>query len=410
MLLELKKAEDHLQFHVRRLIRAAKKQDLHLECFGQGTLSTELHLNNLRNGPVHFRQEHTCVLLVRHEDRVAHHLLHLDLGKELDPTPILELLRQKLEKTPLAIGIEKLPACTLPQQSSPLDEKLITLPMKDWLDFFKSRYLIDVPKKMLYDALLKKGLMYQCHLGEETNFDFTRMSFYDHTVYQRGPNHTLHLHRSGQSLREMYLDPVRVLCSKIWKAGLGQDPQLEEPTSILLGEALIFSCYLALEKHLAKNPSQKGWSWVRLLPKEDSHPSPRFHMETSENFPMLNHWVMKNFNTRYQPPGEMEDSIDHILNGHFPGKRLLFIQDAHVEIDRDSVSLTTTTSSLLVDRLGETTQLVNTPIQFTVNSEKFSEALTSKKLSLHQGIKTSPAWLPHYILMEDVDVKKIRDR
>jgi len=407
MLLELKKAEDHFQYHIRRLIRAAKKKDLHLECFGKGTLATELHLNNLRNGPVHFRQEHECLVLVRKGDRLAQHLLHLNIEKELDLDLTLQVLHQKIDHAPLTTGIESIPQCYLPQPSPPLDEKLLTLSMKEWLDHFKSRYLIDVPKKMLYDGLLKKGLMYQCHLGEETNFNIARMSFFDHQVHQRGPNHVIHLHRSGQTLREMYLDPARVACSKIWDAKFGMEDVFEKPMSILLSDVLIFRCYEALEQHRGKNLDSQGWSWTRTLNDEDGLPSPRLRMDHAEAQPMLNNWIMEHFNTRILPPGEMSQSIESFLAGKIPTEQCLFIQDAHVEFEEQSLSFITTSSSLMLNSGQSNPILISEPMSFSVQPEKISESISSKKLKLYLSSKSPPAWLPSYILMDGVQVQKV---
>jgi hypothetical protein len=406
MLLDLKKAEDHFQYHIRKLIRSAKKEGLHLDCYGRGILSSELHLNNLRNGPLHFRQEHECLLLFRNEEQVAQHLLHLDLEKEIDQFKVLELMIRKLETAPLIEGLDQFPQCHLPSPPPPLDEKLLTLNMKEWLDHFKSRYLIDVPKKMLYDGLMKKGLMYQCHLGEETNFNITRMSFFDHEVKQRGPEHVIHLHRSGQTLREMYLDPVRVICNRLWDSTPGNDSDLEGPVPLLLSDVVINRCYTALETHRGDNPDQ-DWSWARPLQDDDGFSSPLLRMDLPHDHPMLSEWVMDHFNTRILPPGQMKLTQDDFLKGNIPSDKLLYLQDAHVEFESNSLSFITTASSVMIHKGRKALTLMNKPIRFTLNPEDISGGISSQKMSFHSYANLPPVWLPSYIIMEGVDIQSV---
>lgn len=406
MLLELKKAEDYFQYHVRRLIRAAKKEDIHLDCYGRGILANELHLNNLRNGPIHFREEHECLILAKRGDVLSQHLLHLNLDEELDQPRILEIIRHKMETSPLVEGVDELPKCYPPEHNVPLDEKLLTLPMMDWLDHFKSRFLIDMPKKMLYDGLLKKGLSYQCYLGEEINFNISKMSFFDHEIHQRGEDHIVHLRRSGLSLREMYLDPIRVVCSKIWDSTYGSDTALDHPISILFSDVMIYRCYDAIEKHRNENPHHE-WSWVRPLNSEDGLPSPRLRVEDSGTHPLLSRWIMENFNTRILPQGDMKESLESFMKGDIPSEQLLFLQDANVEADHHTLSFVTTASSLIIQKGSSSPTLVSNPLSFTLNLEKVSESLSSKKLSLHLAPNLPEAWLPSYILMDNVEVQRV---
>ena len=340
MLLELKTIEDYLQEQLRLLLRRAKKENVHLVLITHGKILEQIHLNNLSTGPL---------------ARISLHQLHIYAAGESDtwsslkvdfnieePLPIDDLVERILhdlaEGLEMAAPLDEDAEWWVEDEPPAMDEELITLDTHDWLDHFRSRYLIDAPRKMLYEAQLEKGLHYYGRFSEHCPLFLRRSTFFRQTVQMRTPGTHIRLEDHGSRLREMWLSPVRRLLQPFWQTRTQDTELVKLPPNFVLGPPALYHLAKALSRGYCE-VSNSFWSWLKVNPGDTEEPLPNLPLSEKALTHPIGQAINDTYATHVHPPGEFETPLHNVLMGEMPFEEAVYIQDIEPHFSRDRVTL-----------------------------------------------------------------------
>jgi hypothetical protein len=401
MHVELKTSRDFLHMQLRRLLRDAKKAELELHCLVEGSFDRSINLSQAGLGPYTRQRKERLWLYVRK----AHHWskVHLQIhpSLELDCPKIMSELKN-------LVGQHHLPPSKDDRQNLHLtapsddnvDVELINLDFKESADFFRSRFLIDAPKKILFEARVSTGCNYQAYASEEVSMVFQPYSHFGIDAWLRTKTAQVQLVTHGQNLRDMRLSVIRPLLCPFWNA-----PTIDPSGESLPSEVIFSSTCLFSLAHAALKSQKDGniglWNWLKTWHGEGTYPL-GLQPKACDNYSPLSQVLLGALERKIHPPGEIEHHLSEYLKTQIPGQRL-YIQDVVVDIDGPNIWLTTKGSSLLLNQ--GRTGLINSPLSFSLTGEKIQEASCSKSLTSSLGFDHTPLLVPEYAIFRELQVQ-----
>ena len=395
MHVELKKSSDFLQMQLRRLLREAKKAELELHCIVEGSFDRSINLSQAGLGPFTKQRKERLWLYVRkdHHWSKLHLQIHSDVN--LDIPNIMESLRNIHGQHHLPSSKDQKQHLLFAQcKDDSVDNELVNLDFKECADFFRSRFLIDAPNKILFDAKVSTGCNYQAYASEEISLVFQPYSHYGIVAGLRTRTVQIQMSLYGQSLRSMRLANIRKVLSPFWTAALLEPFQESLPEDVILSSrCLQVLAQAALRSQ--KDGNVALWSWLKNWHGQGNFPI-GLQPKSGMTYSPLSQVLYNALERKIHPAGELTTPLDSYLKGEIAGQRL-YIQDIIVDIEGANIWITTKGSCLQLTH-GKT-GVINMPLSFMLTGEKIEEAPCSSQWACSLGFDHTPILVPEYAVL-----------
>ena len=383
MYLELKRIKEYLHGNIRQLTRLAKKAGHEMAVLMDGQVAQSMTMTISKSGPV--VEEGFC----RMEIFCGKNGYFIILKKIIN-------FNEPFNAERLMANIEQnLAAHGIPRQSSgdgealvgknenvEMDERLLTADGNDLLNFFRSRFLVDSPKKILYQAQFARGFTYQGYAREKKELELNASSFFDITAKLRSKTVSLTYHCSGGNMREMNLFPIRPHLSAFWDAKPADDNEI--PDMVVLGAQALAKCADACLREL-KRGNTYLWNWLDKCDVNAPLRLPNLMATVGDQPSDISAHVSSRLSAWKQKPGACQDSLGDVLMGrsqHF--EKAIFIHDiAKIYFNKSQMHIITHGTSLFLQS-GKIPKHTNAVVEVKLESQLFNhhEQWISSRLCL----------------------------
>jgi hypothetical protein len=389
---------------LRRLIRAAGKESLRLTCVVEGSIEKEVHCSHAGMGPVSYReQENLHIFVSSGGSWTIARLRQLDHRQELDIPSILDQLRRGLRPGFLPSGSEVHPSLQFEHQNeAPLDPKLLDMDEQEYGDFFRSRFLIDAPRKMLYEGNIAVGARYFAYMDDHIPLLFEASTVFSIEATLRTRKIWVKATDEGNTIRQMRLAKIRPKLSLFWRDNHVELNHEELPSTIILNHHCLSVLAYELQEAVLRN-DPKVWSWLRAYPKELQN---QFSLKISEHshdetHPMLQ-MLDEVLSIHEHPRGELKEELGELLNAEAGAREALYFQDIVVELNLGEFHVVSRGSGLLLQGNGQDPVQFSGPIYFKLKGEDVQEALASCQTHLYRPFGRPVLSVPDYCILEDI--------
>lgn len=403
MHLALKNTREYLLLQLRKLIRKASKQDIEISCIAEGFMEKRFHLSQAGVGPTTQHQwGHLHLYASKGDAWTFAKLSQLNLDEDLPVEDLIEHLFINLKPSPMPLGEEVHPKVQFAHQNTTIfDEKLLNVDAQDTADFFRSRFLNDAPRKMLYEGFSSVGFRYVAYMDEHIPLLFQANTTFKVQALLRTQNTWLNISEEGTTLRQMRLAKIRPRMAAYWKADTVDIRDLPLPTSVILSHQCLCSL---MEKLLqAQNHGdQSVWSWLKEGHREiQTHISLLPEVQDSQH--PLYQLLYKILRIHEHPKGDIEGSLAELIEK--PHLHAIVLQNAHVEVNHGRFQITSQGSGLIVNVGSEASIQFQHPITFNVSGEDIQAALSSQLSHLYLDGNQPPMQVPDFCILNDANPK-----
>lgn len=310
MLLGLKETGDLMRTVLRPVIRKAAKEGIECHAVVEGLEAQGLSFDMSESGPVWERGETRVSLYLRRENRFAALERSLAPAEEPDEAAWLEELRAALDEHSCLVGpVPPVELEFLPPPQDAAEERLLNVSVKEMGDYFRSRFLMDAPNRLVYDGELSRGLRIQGHLGASGAPLVGSFGYFILDASLRAGDCHLRFHLSGNSLRDLRMASIRRRLSPCWKAEAG-DTKSPQP-ALLLGSAALARLARATLFSVSGGNRQL-WQWMQRAPLAGQALRPK--TMPPEGSP-VGDALRRHFEFWQYPGAEMEEPLENLLEG-----------------------------------------------------------------------------------------------
>lgn len=407
MLLELKNIKDHLQFQLRKLLREARKANLDIYCLSTGYLEEKLQFSQANIGPWALTRKINLNIYLVIGEQYALKSFTINPKLDLDTTGILSDLKNNKVKYPLPTSPNGDPQNFDFKHigEKGLDEQLLSIDHQECSDFFRSRFLIDAPRKLLYEGTLTRGVSFQVYMDEYGPFVYHAHSYYRIHGNFRSPEAHFRMDIGGQDLRSMRLARIRPLCQPFWSSVNLQVQKDEWPKDIILNGKGISKILQATIRHHHHTKSHHGEdSKLFAQPWRGEHEI-YLGLVPAEN-PMLKpvcKVICRELEHLAYPCGNEKLELHQIIQGDIQ-RQALYLQNVLVHFNNTTICISSLGSSLLVHPGGRTS-LINEPINVRFSLEHLMRAQTGSRHTFIPKSTTKTIIAPDHILLQDIDIE-----
>ncbi len=408
MLLELKKIKDHLQFQLRKLLREARKADLDIYCLSTGYLEEKLQFSQANIGPWALTRKINLNIYLLKGEQYSLKSFTINPKLDLDTANILSDLQQNkisypLPNSPNGVG-QHFDFKHIGEKG--LDEHLLSIDHQECSDFFRSRFLIDAPRKVLYEGTLTRGVSFQVYMDEYGPFVYHAHSYYRVVGNFRSKEARFRIDIGGQDLRSMRLSRIRPLCQPFWSSVNLQVQKEEWPKDIMFnakGVTKILEATLQAHNHHLKSennqenrPLAQPWRgqheiFLGLVPSDNPLLKPICQVIARE----LQHQTY--------PDGNHDQQLHHLIEGRLQ-RQALYLQNILVQVSKDRFHVSSLGSSLLIHPGGRTS-ILNEPISLHFSLEELMKAQTGNQQTFIPKTSTKTVISPDHILLKNIDIQ-----
>lgn len=269
MPIELKSANRFLQEQVRPLLRKFEQVGIDGHILFNGLWSQTLSLTLSHSGPILDLSRSNLRIIAYRDQRIVELLQEIELQGELDQAQCLKEIEELFDiQSALPEHPDQHQFEITPLPHALVDEKLILCDIEEFLSFFKSRFLVDAPKKMLYRGELTRGCLIQGYMGTGSHrgLQSASRSFFSNNISLRTQHGYLELQHDGQSLRSMRLSNIRRILAPFY-----QSTRLDQaflPENLLLGSQALYRLALtALNQGDTLPHDGSLWNWLEPVKK-----------------------------------------------------------------------------------------------------------------------------------------------
>jgi hypothetical protein len=429
MRLALKSHREFLMIQLRRLLKGANKEGLKISCLVEGDIHRELRCSHAGIGAISWSHSTTLNMYAsRGEHWTYARLSDLDFEHDLDIENILMFLSKNLQDISIPGGqcVHPLPQFSHPknsdhgfgssQENSMVDDLLLEISEQECADFFRSRFLTDAPKKMLYEGSVCIGVRYLVYVDENNPFIFRNSSYFNVHANLRTRKKWLKANEAGQTLRQMRLAKIRPRLSPFWKTSIVEIEHEELPKKIIFNHNVLLILAEKLNQAL-QNQDAKVWSWLKAGEGSDhqsqfslsyldgnqhsrfaEHP---FHKMMSRALDIIEH-----------PPGGVEEELGHILNFEYDDTLIesqgaIYLQDISVELNLGVFHIVSRGSALILRGKGQVSEQFTQPICFSLTGEDLKIAVASKKSHFFRSFDRTGVVVPDFCILNDINVRPL---
>lgn len=407
MFLELSHAKDYLQVNIRPLVKKAKALGLSLHLFFDGHAYQSVTFNLNHQGPIFERSSiHFECYAVKDDQYTTYHCF-IDLDQPLDADSIIQTLQEKLTNHPLSFdSSEYEPLLFEKHTSSHIDEELLNNEIADLTDIFRSRFLIDSPRKMLYETDLRRGLVFQAYWDEQHTLQYVEHSYFGLRAKLRTENVFINSEYNGNSLRDLRLLPIRQHLQPWWNTK-SEDIDLQNlPSNIILSSLALLKFNLALSQEI-KLENQLIWNWLRAIDPDKTYPIQGLSIQNIQEDHPLQSALIDFFSIQEHPCGQLETSLEDLMNAkEWLVDHALYIQDVHIEVDGGHFWVTNIGSTLLMSRESGH-KIIHGQLEFVIEGEAIQGAQCSRDQHwFFPKEKPEPYYVPQYAVLKEMDLTK----
>lgn len=407
MFLELSQAKDYLQVNIRPLVKKAKAQGLSLHLFFEGHAYQSITFNLSHQGPVFEKSSiHFECYAVKDDQYTTYHT-YLDLSQPIDADIIIQTLQEKLSNNPLSFDASEYePLVFNKHTSSYVDEELLNNEITDLTEIFRSRFLIDSPRKMLYETDLRRGLVFQAYWDEQHTLQYVDHSYFGLRAKLRTENVFINTEYNGKSLRELRLLPIRQHLQPWWSEK-SEDIDLQNlPSNIILSSLSLLKFNLALSREIKLN-NELIWNWLREIDSEKEHPIQGLSIQNMKEDHPLKSALTDFFDIQEHPSGQLDSSLEDLMNDkEWLVDDAIYIPDIHIEVDGGHFWVTNIGSTLLMSRESPH-KIIHGQLEFIVEGEAIQGAQCSNKQHwFFPNEAPVPYYVPQYAILKEMDLTK----
>lgn len=407
MFLELSQAKDYLQVNIRPLVKEAKALGLSLHLFFEGHAYQSITFNLSHQGPIFERSSiHFECYAVKDDQYTTYHT-YLDLNRPIDHTNIIEALQQKLSDAPLSFdATEYEPLIFDKHTNSHVDEELLNNEIADLTDIFRSRFLIDSPRKMLYETDLRRGLVFQAYWDEQHTLQYVEHSYFGLRAKLRTENVFINTEYNGKTLRELRLLPIRQHLQPWWSLK-SEDIDIQNlPNNIVLSSLALLKFNLALSQEI-RLENHLIWNWLREIGPDKTYPLQGLSIQSINDDHPLKSAMTDFFGIQEHPSGSLDTTLEDILNAkQWIVDNAIYIQDIHIEVDGGHFWVTNIGSTLLMSRESNH-KIIHGQLEFIIEGEAIQGAqCSSKQHWFFPSEAPEPYYVPQYAVLKEMDLSK----
>ena len=401
MFLELKNVRSYLQVQLRSLVKTAKKKniDLYVICKGKHYQTVTVTINN--TGPFQEKTHFSLNMFACRDNHYCNISAPVVLCEPINVEEIIEELDHELENDPIVISPIQKPQFYFNSRNEILnDDQVQTIDIREYVTWFRSRYLIDAPRKILFFTLLSRGFDFSAFMHESSGFIFQGGSFCSAKTKMRTRLCNFHHQVYANTLRSLRLEQIRQDLQPYWDAKVKEYSSTELPDTVLFSSQCLMKLAYACIKCLKSNDSI--WNWLKLLDQTHQSDIPRLYGSIEhEKHPVLEN-ILNQFNHWSHPAGSINEHLDDL----FKGKTSLFdeaiyINDIHVSIEGDRIHALSLGSSLFLSK-NSPPNILNDSFQFDLEGEIIQSGDCSNQMRLLQMPDENLIEVPKFMVIKDI--------
>ncbi|MBF0197161.1 MAG: hypothetical protein HQL32_05605 [Planctomycetes bacterium] len=405
MHLELKKVGDFFQTNLRGYIRAAKKAEITLHILASGFHDQTITLSTSSVGPIAEKTIISLSLYAIKESELVCLKFPVNLNAPLSKDDILQRIEEQF------VGGNSTAISDMDQDFSVykgedylVDENLLTVEIDEIITFFRSRFLIDAPRKLLYSAMISRGFSFQCFADESSGIQFTAKSYYSVQADLRTRLSQFHYEYSGATLRGLRLSPIRRHLGAYWKAKPMESDIDDYNGSVIFG-------FLALGKLAEagliamKNDNDLLWHWLKKTGEVEGGKLAGLECRSESEDGDISGFLDESFSSWMYPAGQEKLSLGEVLMGENDFNGALYIHDLKAFIRQDRIRIITISTNLYVSRRRKP-RFVEKVFEIKLTGELLVNAKASAEVVpiMRSGGRKS-LMVPEYICVEDLNIK-----
>lgn len=403
MFLELSQSRDYLQVNIRPLVKAAKKEGISLRLIFEGHGYQSITFNLSHQGPIFEKSSIHMVCYASKDDKLTSFRTYLDLDAPIDVKTTLESINQQLNDSPTSIDSSNdLEFKFKHLTSKSIDEALINEEILELTELFRSRFLIDAPKKMLYEADLRRGIVFQAYWDEHHTLHHIEHSYFGLRTKLRTEQVFINTEYNGNTLRELRLLPIRQQVSPFWHKKI-EDIELNELPKCIILSSLCLLKFAKLLRQEIKLGNDLLWDWLTDLSPDQAYPLRGLAIESIDKKHPMKSTFNRYFKTKEHKPGSLETPLEDILNAkEWVSDEALFIQDVHLEVDGDHFWATNLGSVIHMSR-ESSHKILKGQLEFKLDGEIIQGAQSSSKRQWFFPYgEHKPYYCPQFAILKDM--------
>jgi hypothetical protein len=403
MFLELKSVRDYLQVQLRALIRAAKKKNIDFYITFKGTHKQTVTVTINNTGPFQEKTHFSLNIHACRDNHFCNFSIPINVSDPINIEDILIDTEKQLNNSPIVMPPLNKPEFSFKTKTDNYsDDQVESIDIGEYITWFKSRYLIDAPRKILFFTLLSRGFSFLGFMHDSCGFIFkggsfcsantkmrTRLCNFEHQVY-------------ANTLRELRLEHIRLDLQPYWNAKVKEYSSSELPETILFSaQCLMKFAYACLKSGSVKNKIL--WNWLTLVNHDDeSHLHPLHCQIDHDPHPLLDN-LKSQFNTWIHKEGQIDDSLDNLFKGQTQlFDEALYINDIHVSIQGNRITALSLGSSLYLSK-NSPPNILNDSFQLDLEGEFFQSGSCSSMKRLLQMPNENLIEVPNFMILKEVN-------
>lgn len=406
MYLELKKAREYLEGHLRSVLRLAKKKGIQLRMVARGAHKQSVMITISNAGPMYEKTEVELFLFAKKDNHFVVFSRQVDFEQDLDYAELVQQVEMKLESCPVVLPPEDEDAYEFSSiDTEQIDEKLLVMDIEELISFFRSRFIIDAPKKLIYDADISRGFLFQAYLEEGRALAFAGHSFFTLSSHMRTKLSHIRHECCGKSLRDLRLWPIRRQLEPFWRAKAREVQEENLPKRIIFGaqalKAFAEACLSAM-----KEKNDQLWNWLEPLNKDDIDMSVGICGLMEGKSSLILNQLSPFFRRWKHPVGKLVEPLSDLLSGRSQEyDEYIYIHDVKVLIKDSRIVVLTSGSNLHISKK-ENPIFINQMMELMIHGESLRKAKSSQSMSfLRYKDLWHYVWIPEYVVHEDVDLQ-----
>lgn len=408
MYLELSRIQDYLLGQLRPLLRKAKKLDLDMHLLVEGYHEQLVSLMISKSGPIVESTRIRVLIYCTQDNQFILWEKSLTFGEEINANVILEDVQKKMKSQGLPLPDSgDIGFSVKPNPVKRLDEKLLLVDISELTTFYKSRFLIDGPKKLLYQAMISRGFDFQGYAHKRSELVFNGSSYFNVVSKMRSKDVSFSYHCHGHDLREMRLFPIRPVLKAFWDA---KPFESREPAdTVLLGSLALAKCAQACQEQMSKG-NKVLWSWLDPLIEDDEMVLPHLLLVKEGKLTGMPAKVASHFTIWVHRSGALEENLSDVLMGksdYFD--KAVYIHDvSRINFNGSNMKLFSYGTVLFIEK-GQKPTCTNHVIEMDTCGEMFShqpQSTSSRTQLIKQGTKNEKAaFVPEYFIHRESSLK-----
>ncbi len=402
MFLELKSVRNYLQVQLRSLMRAAKKKNIDFYITFKGTHKQTVTVTINNTGPFQEKTHFSLNIHASRENHFCNFSIPLNVSDPLNIEEILNVAEDQLNNTPIVMPPLNKPEFSFKAKSDDYsDDQVESIDIGEYITWFKSRYLIDAPRRILFFTLLSRGFSFLGFMHESCGFVFKGGSFCSANTKMRTRLCNFEHQAYANTLRELRLEHIRIDLQPYWNAKVKEYSSNELPETVLFSaQCLVKFAYACISAGRSKNSTL--WNWLSLVQPDDQNRLHPLHCQIEHDQHPLLEKLKKQFNTWIHKEGKISDQLDDLFKGQTQlFNEALYINDIHVSIEGNRITALSLGSSLYLSK-NSSPNILNDSFQLDLEGELFQSGSCSNAKRLLQMPDENLIEVPNFMILKEV--------